>query len=59
LRENDVFSAAEVRAALEKVKELYKAHQFPEVSTEPQFEFDDAAHRINLIVQIEEKRHRP
>jgi len=59
LRENDVFNVAEVRAGMEKVKELYKTRGFPEALPEPQFGFDDAAHRINLILQIEEKPHKP
>jgi hypothetical protein len=59
LRQDDVFSVAEVRAGLEKVKELYKTHGFPEASLELQFSFDDAAHRINLIVQIAEKSDKP
>lgn len=59
LRQDDVFSVAEFRAGLQKVKELYKTHGFPEASLEPQFGFDDAAHRINLIVQIAEKSDKP
>ena len=59
LRPDDVFSVGEVRAGLEKVKELYKTHGFPEALLEPQFGFDDAAHRINLIVQIAEKSDKP
>ena len=54
LRQDDVFSVAEVRAGLEKIKELYKTHGFPEALLEPQFGFDDTAHRVNLIVQIAE-----
>jgi hypothetical protein len=59
LRQDDVFSVAEVRAGLERVKELYKTHGFPEALLEPQFSFDDAAHRINLIVQIAEMPDKP
>jgi BlaR1 peptidase M56/Surface antigen variable number repeat len=59
LRQDDVFSVAEVRAGLEKVKELYKTRGFPEASLEPQFSFDDVAHRIDLVVQIAEKSDKP
>ena len=59
LRQEDVFSVAETRAGLEKVKELYKTHGFPGASLQPQFGFDDAAHRINLVVQIAEKSDKP
>src|SRR5262249_3311326 len=55
LRQDDVFNVAETRAGSEKVKELYKTYGFPQATLEPQFGFDDAAHRINLIVQITEK----
>ena len=55
LRQDDVFNVAEIRAGLEKVKELYKTQGFPQATSEPQFGFDDAAHRINLIVRITEK----
>jgi beta-lactamase regulating signal transducer with metallopeptidase domain len=59
LQQDDVFSVAEIRAGLERVKELYKTDGFPEALLEPQFGFDEAAHRINLIVQIAEKSDKP
>src|SRR5262249_20589623 len=36
LRQDDVFNVAEIRAGLEKVKELYKTYGFPQATSEPQ-----------------------
>ena len=51
LRQNDVFNVAEVRAGLEKLKELYKTAEDIDI----RFEFDDAARRIDMTVQVAEK----
>lgn len=59
LRQNDLFSVAEIRAGLEKLRALYQAHGYPEPTPEPQTEVDDKAHTINVVIQIAEKPEKP
>lgn len=54
LRQNDLFSVAEIRAGLEKLQALYETRGYPELTPEPQTEIDDKAHVINVVVQIAE-----
>jgi TonB family protein len=54
IHQNDLFSVAEIRAGLEKLRALYETRGYPESMPEPQTAIDDKAHVINVVVQIAE-----
>jgi outer membrane protein assembly factor BamA len=59
LRQNDLFSVAEIRTGLEKLQALYKSRGYPEAVPMPQTEIDDKTHLINVVIQVAEKPDKP
>jgi outer membrane protein assembly factor BamA len=59
LRNGDLFNVTEIRAGLERLKQLYGTHGYPHATAEPDMELDNAPHRIDLILRITEGPHTP
>ncbi len=59
LRNGDLFNVTEIRAGLDRLKQLYGTHGYPHATAEPDMELDNAPHRIDLILRITEGPHTP
>lgn len=54
LKQGDVFSAAKIRKALDDYKKIYGQFGFIDFVSEPQFDTDEAAKRIDLTLKFDE-----
>ena len=59
LRQNDLFSVAEIRTGLEKLQALYKSRGYPEAVPMPKTVIDEKAHLINVVIQVAEQPDKP
>jgi outer membrane protein insertion porin family len=56
LKENDVFSAAKIRKAIEDYGKAYGQYGFIDFTTEPAFDIDDATKIINVTMRFTEEK---
>jgi outer membrane protein insertion porin family len=54
LKPGDVFSAAKVRKAMEDYTKIYGQYGFIDFVPQPQMDFDEKAHRIDVTMQFDE-----
>jgi len=54
LKPGDVFSAAKVRKAMEEYTKIYGQYGFIDFVPQPQMDFDEKAHRIDVTMQFDE-----
>jgi BlaR1 peptidase M56/surface antigen-like variable number repeat protein len=54
VRNGDLFNMTEIRAGLERLKQLYVSRGYFDARAEPDTEIDDASHSIDLILRITE-----
>jgi outer membrane protein insertion porin family len=54
LKTGDVFSAAKVRKAMEDYTKIYGQYGFIDFVPQPQMDFDEKAHRIDVTMQFDE-----
>jgi hypothetical protein len=59
VRNGDLFNMTEIRAGLERLKQLYISRGYPGFSAAPNTEIDDVSHSIDLILHITEGPHTP
>jgi outer membrane protein assembly factor BamA len=59
LREGDLFNTAEIRAGLERLRQLYVNGGYAGAVPEPDTRIDRASHRIDLTIRIAEGPHTP
>jgi hypothetical protein len=59
LRDGDLFNAAEIRAGLERLRQLYVNGGYAGAVPEPETRIDSASHRIDLTIRITEGPHTP
>ena len=59
LRSGDLFNMTEIRAGLERLKQLYVTRGYADFSAEPATEIDTESHSIDLILRITEGPHAP
>ena len=54
IRDGDLFNVGEIRAGLNRVRELYGARGYADTKAEPELKIDDASQRIDFIVHVNE-----
>jgi hypothetical protein len=59
LRDGDLFKTTEIRAGLERLRQLYVNRGYAGASAEPDTEIDSASHRVDLTLRITEGPHTP
>jgi hypothetical protein len=59
LRDGDLFNTAEVRAGLERLRQLYVNGGYARAFAEPDTRIDSASRRIDLTIRITEGPHTP
>ena len=59
LRDGDVFNVTEVRAGLDRLRQLYVSHRCADFTTVPETKIDDASKLIDLTISIKEGLHTP
>jgi outer membrane protein insertion porin family len=54
--EGDIFNISKIRKGMENIKDIYKEFGYINEVTEPDQDLDEAAHKINMIFNIEEDK---
>ena len=59
LRDGDLFNTTEIRAGLERLRQLYANRGYAGAIAEPHTEIDSASHHVDLTLRITERPHTP
>ena len=59
LRNGDLFNLTEIRAGLERLKQLYVSRWYADSRAEPDTQIDYGSHSIDLLLRITEGPHAP
>jgi beta-lactamase regulating signal transducer with metallopeptidase domain len=59
LRDGDLFNTTEIRAGLERLRQLYVKRGYAGASAQPDTKIDSASHHVDLTLRITEGPHTP
>lgn len=59
LRDGDVFNMTEIRAGLDRLRQIYVSRGYADFTTVPETKIDNASKRIDLTIRITEGPHTP
>jgi outer membrane protein assembly factor BamA len=59
LRDGDVFNMTEIRAGLDRLRQMYVNQRYADVTAMPDTKIDSASKRIDLTLRITEVPHTP